>query len=250
MRASGLGISVRSLGDRLWSGLWKAPSHAPAAGDLRTVSLAGLDLPVRATLAITVVFVAVVADYHGTFLPAELLGPTRDPATMRVVALERIVLYGAVPLLAIALLFRDRPSRYGLRIGDWRWGIPLAVAGCAVMTPITLAVARLPEFRDFYGPSATGLPDLLVTNALDLVSAEVAFRGFLMFALVRAIGPLGVVVAVLPFAFSHLGKPEVETLSTLVGGLLYGWLAWRTGSIAYGAAAHVYILTLVILAAA
>ena len=249
VRASGLGISVRSLGDRLWSGLTTAPAYPPAAGDARTISLAGLVLPVRATVAIAVVFFAVMADYHGTFLPPELLGEARDPASMRVTALARVVLYAAVPLLVIAFVFRDRPLRYGLRIGDWRWGTALAIAGCIAMTPITLAIATVPEFREYYGPSATGAADLIVTNALDLVSAEFAFRGFLMFALIRALGPLGVVIAVLPFAFSHLGKPEIETVSTLAGGLLYGWLAWRTGSIMYGAAAHVYILTLVTLAA-
>jgi hypothetical protein len=31
--------------------------------------------------------------------------------------------------------------------------------------------------------------------------------------------------------------------------MLYGWLAWRTGSIVWGSIAHVYILTLLIAAA-
>jgi membrane protease YdiL (CAAX protease family) len=67
-----------------------------------------------------------------------------------------------------------------------------------------------------------------------------------MFTLLRAIGPIGVLVAVLPFVFSHLTKPELELISTLGGGMLYGWLAWRTGSIVWGSIAHVYILTLLI----
>ena len=48
--------------------------------------------------------------------------------------------------------------------------------------------------------------------------------------------------------FRHLGKPELELLSTLGGGLVYGWLAWRTGSIVWGSIGHVYILTLVTVA--
>ena len=82
-----------------------------------------------------------------------------------------------------------------------------------------------------------------MTNALELSAAEFAFRGFLMLALVRVIGPLGVVVAALPFVFGHLGKPELELFSTLGGGLVYGWLAWRTRSIVWGAIGHTYILT-------
>ena len=51
-----------------------------------------------------------------------------------------------------------------------------------------------------------------------------------MFALIRVVGPIGILLATLPFAFGHLGKPELETLSTVIGGFAYGWLDWRTGS--------------------
>jgi membrane protease YdiL (CAAX protease family) len=71
-----------------------------------------------------------------------------------------------------------------------------------------------------------------------------------MMTLVRAMGPIGVLVATLPFVFAHIGKPELELFSTLGGGLVYGWLAWRTGSIWYGAAGHVAILTMATVAAA
>ena len=70
-----------------------------------------------------------------------------------------------------------------------------------------------------------------------------------MFTLVRAIGPFGLLVAAMPFVFGHLGKPELELFSTLGGGLIYGWLAWRTGSIVWGSIGHVYILTLVTVSA-
>ena len=56
------------------------------------------------------------------------------------------------------------------------------------------------------------------------------------------------VIATLPFAFAHLGKPEVETLSTL-GGLLYGWLDWRTGSVLWSGLAHSWILSLAVIGA-
>jgi membrane protease YdiL (CAAX protease family) len=59
-----------------------------------------------------------------------------------------------------------------------------------------------------------------------------------------------VVVAVVPFFMIHIGKPDVEALSTLVGGLVFGWLNWRTGAIWASAAYHVAIQTTVIVAAA
>jgi membrane protease YdiL (CAAX protease family) len=118
------------------------------------------------------------------------------------------------------------------------------------MTPLVLWFAAQPDARLYYAPSWSNLPDVIITNAVDLTSAEFLFRGFLMFALVRAIGPIGVLLATVPFVLSHLTKPELELFSILAGGMAYGWLAWRTGSIVWGAIAHTYILTLVMAAAA
>lgn len=144
---------------------------------------------------------------------------------------------------------RDRPARYGLQLGDGRAGIVIALGACLVSTPIVLAVARVPAFAAYYGPQAAAVPDVILTTALEVIPAEFFFRGFLLFALLRAVGPIAVVIATLPFAFSHLGKPEVETLSTLGGGLLYGWLDWRTGSVLWSGFAHTWILALVVIAA-
>jgi membrane protease YdiL (CAAX protease family) len=227
-----------------------APVYPAEAADRREFEFLGLRLPRRATVVITVVVLAVIFDYSRTFFPRELIAFDRNPGMQRLQAFDRLALFVAVPLLVVLLGFRDRPSRYGLRLGDWRWGLGLALVGCALMTPIVLAVAGAGDFHDYYAPSWSSLPDVVATNWIDLFSAEFLFRGFLMLALVRAIGPIGVLIATLPFVFSHLTKPELELLSTLAGGMAYGWLTWRTGSILWGALAHTYILTLVMWAAA
>jgi membrane protease YdiL (CAAX protease family) len=210
----------------------------------------GLRLPWRATVAIGVVTLVIIADYSRTFLPDDLDALGRAPMALRITAIERAVLFGLVPLAVVIFAFRDRLSRYGLAIGDWRAGLGLLLVGSAVMTPIVLWAATLPDVRAYYAPSAEPLPGLLLTNALDLTSAEFLFRGFLTFTLLRAMGPLGVLVATMPFVYVHLGKPDLELYSTLAGGLTYGWLAWRTRSILWGTIGHVYILSLVIVAAA
>ena len=119
------------------------------------------------------------------------------------------------------------------------------------MTPIVLVLAGAPDFRDVLravdGPAAVAASP---TNVLDLVSTEFIYRGFLMLALARVFGPIALIVALFPFTFTHLTKPEAELLSTFAGGAVYGWLTWRTGSIVWGALAHVYIVTLIIVAAA
>jgi membrane protease YdiL (CAAX protease family) len=44
--------------------------------------------------------------------------------------------------------------------------------------------------------------------------------GFLIANLIQAMA----------FAFMHLGKPEIEVYSSLIGGLIIGWLCYRSRS--------------------
>lgn len=233
-----------------WHALTEGPAYSPSEADRRVMSVVGLELPVRATVAIAVVILVILFDYSRTFIPVDLLDGGRSPEVMRATALERVVLFGLVPLAVVLFGFRDRPGRYGLTFGEWRWGLGLMVAGCVVMTPIVLWFATLPDAQLYYGPSAGPVGEVALTNLLDLTASEFLFRGFLMLTLVRAIGPIGVLVATMPFVFAHLGKPELELFSTLGGGLIYGWLAWRTRSIVWGSIGHTYILTLVTVAVA
>jgi CAAX protease family protein len=240
-------------GARLRAWIVAAPPYPANAGDLRTVDLLGLRLPVRATIAVVTVTLILLLDYHGRVdgLVTAVLGSGGDGAAdlKRTQGIGRFFLLGVVPLVVIVLAMRDRPSRYGVRLGDWRAGLAIGLAGCAVMTPVVLAIARVPAFTAYYAPQAASPGQVLLSTALDVIPAELFFRGFLMFALLRVIGPVAVVIATLPFAFAHLGKPEVETLSTVAGGLAYGWLDWRTGSVLWSGLAHTFILTLVVLAA-
>jgi membrane protease YdiL (CAAX protease family) len=229
--------------------MFTMPTYPPDERDLRTFRLAGLELPVRSTVVVVAVILLVLFDFQRTLIPDQLLRYDRNPGEQRLQALSRVVLFFCVPMLILLLGFRDRPARYGLRLGEWRWGLALAVLGCAVMTPIVLVLAGAPDFRAYYAPSAAPLPDLLLTNGLDLFPTEFIYRGFLMLTLARVFGPIALVIALFPFTFTHLTKPESELLSTFAGGAVYGWLTWRTGSIVWGAAAHIYIVTLVIAAA-
>ncbi len=225
------------------------PSYPPDERDLRTFRLAGLELPFRATVAVVAVILIVIFDFQRTLIPDELVQYDRNPGIQRLTAIGRVVLFFLIPLAIVVAGFRDRPARYGLRLGDWRWGLGLSVAGCVVMTPIVLLLSGAPDFRAYYAPSMDPLPSLLATNLMDLVSTEFIYRGFLMLALARVFGPIALVVALFPFTFTHLTKPELELLSTFAGGAVYGWLTWRTGSIVWGALAHVYIVTLIIVLA-
>ncbi|MEO5965943.1 MAG: CPBP family intramembrane glutamic endopeptidase [Candidatus Limnocylindrales bacterium] len=248
--------SAASVRSRAWAWVTDGPAYPANAGDLRTANVLGLPLPLRATIAVVAVALLLLLDYHGRIngLVDALLGPfgTGEAESKRLQSLGRFVVQGAIPLAIVLLVLRDRPSRYGLRVGDWRAGVVIAVVGCAVMTPVVLALAHVAAFATYYAPQGamTSSPAVALTSALEVLPAEFFFRGFLLFALLRVVGPIAVVIATLPFAFIHLGKPEVETLSTLAGGLLYGWLDWRTGSVLWSGLTHTWILSLAVIAAA
>jgi membrane protease YdiL (CAAX protease family) len=231
---------------RAW--IRRPPTYPATAADLRTIDVLGVPLPIRATLVLLVVSLVTLLDHAGVFLGWFWSGGGPEPALLRARAISRGAVFGLGSLALIVLVLRDRPSRYGARLGEARAGIAIAGLGCLVMAPIVLAAAQLPSFREYYvAASATSPWDVFLTSGIEVIPAEFFFRGLLMFTLLRSIGPMGIVVAQLPFAFAHIGKPEVETISTLFGGLAYGWLDWRTGSVLWSGLAHTIILSMAVL---
>jgi membrane protease YdiL (CAAX protease family) len=218
----------------------------PDDGDRADLRLLGLALPIRASVAIVATTALIVADQTGWLAPARfgLFGELGDVDGQ---SAARLVLFLLLPLAVVLFVFRDSPTRYGLSLGDWRWGAGLLLAGLVVMLPIILGLSSLEQFRTYYSTGESA-GTLLVNHLVELIPAEFLLRGFLMFTLWRRIGPLALVVQLLPFVLTHVGKPEIELWSTFIGGSVFAWLDWRTGSILWSALGHVYVLTLMELA--
>lgn len=228
-----------------WWHVTIGPEYPPADADLRDTTLFGLALPRRATVAVLATTALIVLDQTRALLP---FLPADGFAGLRPMTVQRFVLFMIAPLAIVLLGFRDDPRRYTLRLGNWRWGAGLLLAGLAVMTPIILSLSGLESFRAFYGSARVPFGAALLNNLAELVPAEFLLRGFLMFALWRRIGPLALVVVQVPFVLTHIGKPDAELWSTFVGGTIFAWLDWRTGSILWSALGHVYVLTLMLVA--
>jgi membrane protease YdiL (CAAX protease family) len=228
-----------------WGRLTTGPEYPPSAADRRDIRLFGLDLPRRASTAVFVVTALILVDQLRLVMP---VFPDAGPTGLRAITLERFVLFLVVPLAIVLVGFRDSPSRYGFRLGDWRLGSGLLVAGLAVMTPIILGLAGMESFRAYYGSGQEPLGAALANHLGELIPAEFLLRGFLMFALWRRIGPLALVIVQVPFILTHIGKPDLELWSTFIGGTIFAWLDWRTGSILWSALGHVYVLTLMVVA--
>jgi membrane protease YdiL (CAAX protease family) len=165
-------------------------------------------------------------------------------------AYDRALLYLVVPLLVIFFIFRESPAEYGFRLGDWKWGFSITLAACGLMTLILWLLLRGDaSMQKYYAPLLNGPLPLPLYTFLELIGWEFFFRGWILFGYLRKFGPESLWLQAVPFALAHVGKPEIETLSTIFGGFAFGLLAWKTRSFLYPFLIHWYIFTLVVLLA-
>ena len=162
--------------------------------------------------------------------------------------MDRVILYLVIPLLLIILLFRENPREYGFALGDWKAGLIITALGILFMAPLIWVLGRADaDMQAYYKGFVSGLP---WTTFLDLIGWEFFFRGWILFGYARKFGAEALWLQAVPFALAHVGKPEVETLSTIFGGFAFGWVAYRTRSFVWPFLIHWFIATFVILAAA
>jgi membrane protease YdiL (CAAX protease family) len=162
--------------------------------------------------------------------------------------IDRVILYLVIPLVITLLIFREDPRAYGFTFGDWKLGLTYTLLGILLMAPIIYYLGHgNPSMKTYYERFLTGLP---WTTFLDLIGWEFFFRGWILFAYARKFGPEALWLQAVPFAMAHIGKPEVETLSTIFGGFAFGWIAWRTRSFVWPFLIHWFIATFIILVAA
>lgn len=161
--------------------------------------------------------------------------------------INQTVLFFVIPLLFIVLVFRESPRDYGLALGDWRAGLVITLGGIALMTPVIWSLAKLdPTSQSYYQGMTASLP---WNTFFQIFGWEFLFRGWITFGYARKFGANALWIQAVPFALMHIGKPEIETLSTVFGGFAFGWIAYRTRSFLYPFLIHWYIFTLIVLVA-
>ncbi|NKQ34346.1 MAG: CPBP family intramembrane metalloprotease [Chloroflexi bacterium] len=166
-------------------------------------------------------------------------------------AYDRIIWYFIIPMLTIVLLFREPVADFGFQIGNWRVGVVWTAVVCVVMAVILYFVARTPAMQSYYQARAPeSVIRLIYITGVDLFGWEFLWRGFMLFAFARAFGPgAAILLQAVPFALLHLGKPETETLTTLFGGVGFGFIAWQSQSFVYPFLIHWFIASFTMLIA-
>jgi uncharacterized protein len=161
--------------------------------------------------------------------------------------LDRTILYLVIPVLLILFILRGRLFDYGFTFGNWKQGIKITLLSMIIMTPILwLVVSNNSNMQEYYRSQIGGLP---WNTMADLFGWEFLFRGFLLFGYAKKYGSDAIWFQAVPFALAHIGKPGIETLSTIFGGFAFGWIAYRTRSFIYPFLIHWFIASLTILMA-
>jgi membrane protease YdiL (CAAX protease family) len=150
---------------------------------------------------------------------------------------------------------REDPRRYGLSLGDWKKGAILSALGIVFMAVVIAGLARMEEFRSYYSLSSfrfsqqREMVEFAWRQLVYMFSWEFIFRGFMLFGLRERLGPLAVWIQAIPFAIMHVGKPELETLSTIFGGAAFGYIDLESRSVLPSVIIHWAIYVMMVVAA-
>lgn len=122
----------------------------------------------------------------------------------------------------------------------WTWSLVAGACGIAALAGLWITLGELTRMRPNLLPSIAGVPKPTVIAFLIMgiiaapLSEEAGFRGYAM-GLVRRVMPdaWALFVVSILFALVHLtqGLYPTKLLVYLLAGLMFGYTAWRTGSL-------------------
>ena len=192
--------------------------------------------------------------FYGYVHWAETHGVTlRDKCYLRLLG---SYMFRSVFIVLLLCVFRWlTEGRFGL-FGLKRSGKYLRVYALiyVLLLPMFLMVSFTPQFLSFYpimhidfydgalGWERWQLIGLFETFYInDYIGVEGMFRGALVIGMARWLGCRAVLPMALAYMFIHLGKPDLELCSSVIGGYILGVLAWRTHHLWGGIIIHLGI---------
>lgn len=159
--------------------------------------------------------------------------------------------YFVLALLIGVFLLKKKPSDFGLRIGEWKIGLPAVLIFLLFMLPLIWMVSSTAEFTAKYPHlyEAKGSWELFFIYEagmlLYMFGWEFIWRGFTLFGLFEKFGYYAILIQVIPFVILHNGKPALETFGAILGGIALGILALRTRSFIYCFLTHFGVMFMI-----
>jgi uncharacterized protein len=149
-----------------------------------------------------------------------------------------------LPSIIIIFFFKESITNYGLKLGEFSFGIKLSIIIVLVILMIAWFVSPLRSFYYTYPYLQEARDSWQIFLAYEFLLAiyifswEFFWRGFMLFGFEPKFGYYSIFIQMVPFVILHNGKPALETFSAIVGGILLGMLALKTRSFIYGVVVH------------
>ena len=149
-----------------------------------------------------------------------------------------LILLGLLPALMIKFVFHEPLSLYGVRLGDWKLGLKAFLILAPVMIALAFPSSRMQSFIAEYplykgaGVSPTIFMFYSLLYGAYYLGWEFFFRGYMQFGLGKRLGDWNaILVQTLASCLLHIGKPDAEIYSSILGGIVWGIIVLRTQSL-------------------
>ena len=162
-----------------------------------------------------------------------------------------------IPVIGI-FLYSPHPLKIlknlGFQPGNFKLGLILILISIPILVFAAYISSNDPNFKRYYPFSKNACRSLKTFVVYEIsyllmyyIAWEFTFRGFFLFSIVEMMGysRSGILIAILIQAIIstvyHLGHPDLEILSALFGGIIFGIVAYATKSILYTIFIHAFL---------
>ncbi len=144
--------------------------------------------------------------------------------------LNALLWYALVPLACIALLQKRSPSLWGWHFPHYKLWIKPCLLYLAVALPLIALGSLGAPMNDYYQKETFNWQTHLLTTALYMLGWEYFFRGFLLEGLRHHFKEGAIILQMIPFTLLHLGKPDIEVISCVFSGIVWGYICYQLRS--------------------
>jgi membrane protease YdiL (CAAX protease family) len=181
---------------------------------------------------------------------AKFFSSTADLAFLRIAyyGLSSLFFLFLIPAFFIKLVFKEKLSNYGVRFADGKFGAIFILIAFPIVMFSMIPVSHDPQYQalnPMYPDAGKSIPVFILyalIYGLYYIGWEFFFRGFMLFGLREKFGDVfTVLIQVFPSCIAHIGRPEGEMISSILAGLIFGFLALRSRSLWYVLILHWFI---------
>jgi len=142
--------------------------------------------------------------------------------------ISSFIYFGIFPVLTILIFLRKNPLDFGLRLGNYKLWLPYVLIFLAIAIPILYVSSDMSSVQGYYRSGRNfDLLKYALQMGVYMLGWEFLFRGFMLFGLKDKFKEGSIIIQMIPFVLLHFGKPEIETISTIFTGLLWGYICYR-----------------------